>query len=426
MKMLRDDARISELRTRLLHYLNNSGLNGRAIMAIAKDVSALKLDPGHTLLTQHERDYFIYFMMEGKIDVFIEEEGKEVLIGQRESVTMLGEIAYFNNTPATATVRISQDGPAVLLMLTHKQFAKILDRFPDIRQSLARIGDQRVLAQYNGFIHYPMFRELIGSLKDRFAISRAFASDLDNALQIHLYPKLKGDDKILEVGDGPGVVSELIANDKPEIAEQLYLQADDLESAVFNPLVPKFSDLGRAEKLHEKFQCILALQVFNNLKIIDLEPQLRLAYRLLNKKGLLILIKASLVEVRHPSDAGDALLIFEEMEQLVEKVWPGCIVGHTLVETNFDDADLEPIMTWNQDFSDLVRSKGLTVPEEIGQEEKVLLDELLKQVRKGTFDPDQIHFEWLALKAREAGFILETVEENPDNKFHFHIYRRKS
>ena len=423
MSIVRDGTRISELRTRLLQYLNESGLNGRAIMAIARDVSALKLEPGHTLLKQHERDFFIYFMMEGKIDVFLEDGDGQTKIGQRGAVTMLGEIAYFNNTPATATVKISDDGPAVMLMLTHKQFGKILDHFPDIKQSLARIGDQRVLAQYNGFIHYPRFREMIGRLKDRFAISRAFASDLDNALKIHLYPLLNKTDRIMDVGDGPGVVSELICADWPELEAHLYLQSSDLEGAVYNPLVPRASDLSKATPRDEKFQCIIALQVFNNMPISELEPQLKLAQSMLKKNGLLVLIKAALLDVRHPSDAGDALLIFEELEGLVDKVWPGIMAGHTLVETTFDDADLEPIMLWNQDFSALIQAGSITVPDTVSSEEKVLLDELFKQNRQGYFDPDAIHFEWLALKVRETGFKLEKVDENPENKFYFHVYR---
>jgi len=265
---------------------------------------------------------------------------------------------------------------------------------------------------------------LIGNIHDRFAISRAYASDLDDALKISLLPKLNMNDKVLEVGDGPGVVCEMITSDAPDLKNLLHIQATDLEGAVYQPLVPRSSDLSRAMELQESFQCIIALQVFNNLTISDLEPQLKLAHRLIQPDGWLLLVKAALLEVRHPSDAGDALLIFEELESLVEEIWPNTIKGRTLVETTFDDADLEPLMMWNQDFTRIVRERKLSVPESIGQEEKVLLDELLSQIRLGTFDPDQIHFEWLALKAREAGFHLEEIHENPESKFYFHLYKR--
>jgi len=424
MNQAQENARLPELRTKLIQQLNESQLNGRAIMAFARAVSAVEIDPGQTLIKQHEKDPHIYFLLEGKIEVFLDEDGRERRLGERNAPSMIGEIAYFNKTPASATVKISNDAPGVLLSLSHKDFGDILEEFPDVRQNLARIGEMRIIAQYNGFVEYHMFMEMIGWLRDRFAINRGYAADVEDALKIKLLPLLNGQDKILEVGDGPGVVSELIHENRVDFLDILHLQVNDLQGAIYNPLVAKPSDLEKAFNLKESFQCIISLQVFNNLQTSQLTPQLELCHRLLKPGGYLVMIKASLLDVHYGQGTGDAYLIFGELERLLERTWPDKVSGHTVVETTFDDADLEPIMLWGPEFSKMAKDGQLPIPENVIPEERVVLEELLSQAKRGIFDPDALHFEWLALRANLAGFHLVANRENPENKFYFHIYQR--
>ncbi|MEE8396721.1 MAG: cyclic nucleotide-binding domain-containing protein [bacterium] len=424
MDYLEDKSRIAALRTELIAYLNASRIDGRAILAITRHARVIAVPPGEFIIRQDERDPHIYFMMDGETHVSLVEGGVTIDLGERSGKTMLGEIAFFNDTPPTATVKVIGDQPAILFQLTHEAFREVLERFPGIRATLVHIGDLRVISQYNGFIPYTMFMDLIGGRKDRFAVNRAFAADVDFAIGKTLLPLLDREASILDVGDGPGVLSEIITENEPERGNHLFIQATELEKAIFDPLEPRASDLSRAEKLAQTFDAIVALQVFNLAGPEELPHQFRLAAKLLADDGILFVIRSNLLDLRHPSGTGDSFLIFTALEELVAKVWPGPTAEKPLVETTFTDADLEPLMEWNRDFCEMAAEGKLAIPENVADEEEALLGFLLDQAKKHIFNPDELHFRWLVWKATEHGFKLEKSEKNLDIGFYYQMYRK--
>ena len=210
MNKLKDVADTSQYRDQLIHFLNEYGLNGMAILAMTRKAEGHTCAPGEIIVEQGKRSKHIFFLLTGIVQIYVKEMGQVKSMGERGAVTMLGEIAYFNKTPATATVSVSGKSPAVVFRLSYREFGEIIERYPDVKGVLARIGDMRVIRQFHGFIPFRMFMDMIGWRKDRFAVNRAFAEYLENGINLAFKPLLKKDAKILEVGDGPGLASEML------------------------------------------------------------------------------------------------------------------------------------------------------------------------------------------------------------------------
>ncbi|MCZ6627915.1 MAG: cyclic nucleotide-binding domain-containing protein [SAR324 cluster bacterium] len=423
MRKLKDGPETGEYRATLIQFLNEYNLNGMAILAMAREVVPYSYAPGEFILKQDEQSQFICFLLSGKVRILLKDKGRPKSVGTLEPVTMLGEIAYFNSTPASATVKVEGKTPAVVFRISYSSFTMVLERFPDVRATLSRIGDMRVLKHFHGFISYRKFMEMIGWRKDRFAVNRAFSQDLDFALGRVFRPAIKKNAKILEVGDGPGLVAELLYDSEPKILDNLSIQATYLEEAITNALTPQPSDFSRAHGLEERFDAIVALQVFNVVSRHAVEEQFQIAHSLLKNGGVLFAVKLQLLDIRHDSGTSGSL-IFNALEELVEYTWPGAIGTKNLIETSFIDADLDPIMEWNKAFCRKAVAGKLKIPKSSSHEDRVMLNLLLKQVDSGLFDPEDLHYQWLGWKAEQYGFKSEASEKNTETAFFYQLLRK--
>lgn len=423
MKKLDDSPELQQFRTEMIQFLNEFGLNGMAILAMARIADGYSYAPGEEIVRENEHSRHIYFLMSGSAQIRVEGDRRGSSAGTREAVTMLGEIAYFNDTPATATATVAGKAPAVVFRLGYDDFSEILERFPDARGTLARIGEMRMIRHLHGFIAYRRFMDMIGWPKDRFAVNRAFAKDLDDTVNLVFKPLLKKNSRILEVGDGPGLVSEMLHGSTPDLLDRLFLQATHLESAIADPLVAQPSDFTRAQDLDEKFDAIIALQVFNIVSRHAVEGQFDIARGLLNKGGFLLAAKSQLLDITHDFGASGNL-IFNALEELVESTWPGAIGAKNLIETSFLDADLDPIMEWNKAFCGAVTAGELSVPQGTNEEDRVMLELLLEQAARQIFDPEDLHYRWLEWKAHERGFKVLRCEKHEESAFFFHLLQK--
>jgi SAM-dependent methyltransferase len=413
MKKLKDTPELEALRGSLIQSLNDLGLNGRPILAMVRQAEPY----------QNHQANFVFFLLKGETEISLEEKGKTRVLGKSGPVTTLGEIAYFNKTPATATVTVSSKEPAVVFRLSYEDFGSIIQQHPDVRETLARIGEMRIIRQYHGFVSYSLFMELIGWRKDRFAINRAFAEDLENAVTLALLPLLTEGKRILEVGDGPGLICEMLHSAKPELLDNLFVQATHLEEAIFSPLEPQPSDFRRARRLKERFDIIIALQVFNVVSRSGVNDQLEVADRLLQPGGFLFSVKSQLLDVRYPAKNSGEML-FDDLEVLAKKVWPGSMKANHLIETTFLDADLDPEMEWNQAVCEKAAAGKLEIPASVDEEEKFMLSLLLGQAGQRVFDPEKLHVEWLEWKAKQKGFALRKTAANPENSFFYQLLQK--
>ncbi|MBI3994152.1 MAG: cyclic nucleotide-binding domain-containing protein [Candidatus Lambdaproteobacteria bacterium] len=423
MHVLLYNDEVVRLRQRLMQYLNEIELDAAAILSISRQTEPVAYDPGEAILHQGVQEHYVYFLIIGRALIRLKTDTEERVLGDRTPVSLLGEISFFNKTPATATVEAAPDSRVLLFRLDYKVFAEIVETYPQVREVLARIGDMRLISQYNGLASYNMFMEMIGWRRDRFAINRAVMPPFELVLDTVFLPRVKETDRILEVGDGPGIVCETIAEKRPQQQQQLFIQATHLEEAIAKPFFPTPSDLTRAQYHTQTFDQLVALEVFNRMSPGRIGEQFAIAKRLLNPGAHLLLVKLRLLNIVYDDQQANSQLLFATLESLVERTWPNITMGGQLIETVFMDADLDPLMEWNRVLAQRMKAEQLSIPQSLQGEERVLLELLLDQVRSARFDPDEVLFEWLSWQGTQHGLQLEHSGHQPEIGFFYHLFR---
>jgi len=424
MQRLSNEQDINTHRLALMQYLNTQHLDAQAILGISRRSEPCLYEVGEAILTQGATDKFVYFQLTGKSYVRLKTEEDERILGEREAVSVLGEISFFNKTPATATVEVAPPAACVVMRISYDDFGDVIEEYPQVREILSRIGDMRIISQYNGFTSFKLFMDMIGWLRDRFAINRAPMPAFEYNLNKSVLENFGPHDRLLEVGDGPGVVCEVIYEQKPELLEHLYIQAARLEQAITDPHRAQPSDFHRGQYLDEQFEHIVALQVFNTIPPSRIDQQFEIASRLLAPGGHLFMVKLRLLNVQYTVGNPEPELLFSILDMLVERAWPDALAGDPLINTVFLDADLDPLMEWNKNFCEGVRSGRFVLPDDMEGEDRVMLQLLHGQAGAGIFDPDELHFEWLSWKGSEHGLQLEESEHRPELGYFFHRFRK--
>ena len=419
MEVLRQHPEEQAFRRSMMEFLNGFGLDAAAILGLARRAEPVQFSPGENVVRQGGTMEYVFFLVRGKLLVRLDSATERRILGEREAVTLLGEISFFNGTAATATVEVSGQ-PAVLMRIPNGKFGEVVDEFPSVRTTLVRIGEMRMISQFNGYIRYDYFMEMIGWKRDRFAVNRAFYPMLEQTVRSVLLPRMDASQRVLEVGDGPGVLSELINELRPEVLPGLHLQATYLEEAIASPFVARASDLTRAIYLRERFHHILALQVFNTVPPVRIGEQFDIARRLLLRDGRLLILKLRVLSLQYPTGSADSSLLYQDLEKLVERVWPFVAGIGPLVQVTFLDADLDPTMEWNSEFCARVTEGKMELPKGLDSAERAMLSIIVRQARQRLFNPDEVQFHWLAWNAAKHGFRLEHSQQVPEMGY-FHL-----
>lgn len=424
MQLLQNEPGVQDFRTALMNFLNEYGLDGAAILSLARRTEPVGYEPGEVVLNQGVMDHHVYFLVKGSIMIRLLQADREETLGERGPVTLLGEISFFNGTPATATVAVTSNGPATFLRLTYEQFREVIEEYPLTKPALARIGEMRMVSQMDGFISFQRYMDMIGWRRDRLAVNRALYPHLEDTIKLRLLPRLQPEHRLLEVGDGPGIVSEIIKESEPDRLPHLFMQVTHLEDAILNPLQSYPSDFSRAKYLRETFDTIVTLQMFEHLKPDEIGRQFQQIKGHLNPDGMLLVVRLRLVDVMHVSGQQDTSLFFTGLETLVQGLWPGVIEDEPLVQVVFVDADIDPMMEWNPRFCDAAVAGRLELPESEQGAERILLGVLLAQARRRQFNPEEINFHWLVWNAAREGLALEDSVQNPEIGFYYQLFRR--
>ena len=191
------------------------------------------------------------------------------------------------------------------------------------------------------------------------------------------------------------------------------------------PYTPFSSDLTRARFLRRSFDVLVALQVFNVVPAESVMEQFRIARAILNPGGVLVLLKVRLLNLSYPAGSSETHLFFNLLQAAVDQAWPGLLHGEPLIETTFLDADVDALMGWNPMLCEQAALGALTIPDDMENQDKVLLQKLLEQARRQVFNPDALHFLWLGLKAQGIGFTLVEGEHHADSGFYYQVLRRE-
>lgn len=102
------------------------------------------LAPGETLLKEGDKADFVYFVKKGQLRAFKAIGGKDVELGNIEFGEFVGEMAYINGEPRSATVRAVSD--CELIEVPIGKFDKVLFARPSWSKALMLTLTKRVKA----------------------------------------------------------------------------------------------------------------------------------------------------------------------------------------------------------------------------------------------------------------------------------------
>jgi CRP/FNR family transcriptional regulator, cyclic AMP receptor protein len=114
-----------------------AGLGGREIEEVGQLVDEVDVPEGTVLTTEGRTGNEFFVIVAGAVRV--EREG--VRVATLRDGDFLGEISLLDGRPRSATV--TAESPSRLLVLSHREFDSLLDRFPTIQRAvLAALADR--------------------------------------------------------------------------------------------------------------------------------------------------------------------------------------------------------------------------------------------------------------------------------------------
>jgi CRP-like cAMP-binding protein/predicted double-glycine peptidase len=113
-----------------------------ALQCLVAELRPLMVEPGTVVIHQGDEPGPMYVVQEGRLRVFLEEDGRRRYLAYLRRGDFFGELSLFKAVPRTASVEAIS--PCTLLALTEATFNKLLDAYPDFRVRL----EERV-AQYD-------------------------------------------------------------------------------------------------------------------------------------------------------------------------------------------------------------------------------------------------------------------------------------
>lgn len=91
---------------------------------------------GELLLKEGDPASFVELVLAGQLEVFVEREGKDLVLTERNPGTVLGELAVLCGIPRSASVRARKD--SVVLKWSDEAFRTLLLRDPSLSQRIFR------------------------------------------------------------------------------------------------------------------------------------------------------------------------------------------------------------------------------------------------------------------------------------------------
>ncbi len=92
---------------------------------------------GTVLMREGEVGSNAYLVLEGRLTVEREMDGKRIIIGNISPVDIVGELAILDEMPRSATVKVAED--ARLIELNKHRMKTIIRRYPDIAEVVMKL-----------------------------------------------------------------------------------------------------------------------------------------------------------------------------------------------------------------------------------------------------------------------------------------------
>jgi CRP-like cAMP-binding protein len=97
---------------------------------------------GENIVRQGEMGECMYVIQEGQVEIICENNGEEVCLAIREAGEFFGEMAIFERTVRSATVRAL--GPARILTIDKKKFLRRIQEDPTLAFRIVEIMSRRI------------------------------------------------------------------------------------------------------------------------------------------------------------------------------------------------------------------------------------------------------------------------------------------
>jgi CRP-like cAMP-binding protein len=92
--------------------------------------------PGDLLLVEGDSATFVLLQITGKLEVFVERAGKDIVLAETSPGAILGELAVLCGIPRSASVRASEE--STVLQWSNDSFRSLLLRDPSLSQRIFR------------------------------------------------------------------------------------------------------------------------------------------------------------------------------------------------------------------------------------------------------------------------------------------------
>jgi CRP/FNR family transcriptional regulator, cyclic AMP receptor protein len=124
-----------------------AGLGRKEIEEVGRLAEEIDLPAGHVLMREGASGSEFWVIVEGSVSI----DRGGTTIRSLGAGDFLGEIALVDNGPRTATA--TTETPAKLLVLGHREFHSLMDRFPTIQTSVLQALAHRVRNLEPGAAH---------------------------------------------------------------------------------------------------------------------------------------------------------------------------------------------------------------------------------------------------------------------------------
>lgn len=104
------------------------------------------LKAGELLMQEGEKGDYAYIIETGSVEILIERDGQEQVIGTRGAGALLGEMAMIDNQPRTASVRAIED--CSVLVISREDFARRTDAADPILRMVTKV----ILTRYRDML----------------------------------------------------------------------------------------------------------------------------------------------------------------------------------------------------------------------------------------------------------------------------------
>ncbi|MCE9645954.1 MAG: cyclic nucleotide-binding domain-containing protein [Chloroflexi bacterium] len=108
------------------------------LRAVVRESKPKSHPAGSVVIHQGELGESFYLIEDGRVDVLIRHGDEEIKVNTLKSGQYFGEMALLGDKRRSATVRVSQSGPALLVELSMTEFEKLFARSTDFREKVKK------------------------------------------------------------------------------------------------------------------------------------------------------------------------------------------------------------------------------------------------------------------------------------------------